>query len=250
MRKIAVAILLGLFVSLLAAGQGFAQGAGLTLKLSRDWGYGGFSGDIQGLFTMHVTGPSDLARVEFYIDSTKIGEVDKTPFNLQFSTDDYPLGVHQLHVVGYSTSGQKYSSNIITSNFVPAQNAMKFILPLLGVILAAVVISALIPFIASRRKNASIPLGVERNYGVSGGAICPKCHRPFALPFLSMNLGFSKLTFCPHCGKLILTSRQPIEKLRQAEKDELSMAQPIKQIAGETDEDKLRKELEESKYKD
>ena len=73
-----MAILLG-FISVLPV---FAQTGLLTLSLSRDWGYGGLNGDIEGLFSMHVSGPAGLARVEFYIDEIKIGQVSQAPFNL------------------------------------------------------------------------------------------------------------------------------------------------------------------------
>src|SRR5512135_481752 len=172
MKKAALTFLLVTLISLLAVAGVVAQTTGLSLSLSRDFGYGGFGGEIQGLFSMRVTGPADLARVEFYIDDIKIGEVDKAPFNLQFSTDNYSLGAHQLHAVGFSTTGQEYTSNIITPTFVPAQSSMKVILPVLGIVLAAVLLSAVVPLIASRRKHASIPLGSERNYGINGGAIC------------------------------------------------------------------------------
>ena len=89
----------------------------LTLGMSRDWGYGGLNGDIEGLFSMHVTGPADLTRVDFYIDNTKIGEVTQAPFNLQFNTDNYPLGNHQIYAIGYSASGQEYRSNVIIGKF-------------------------------------------------------------------------------------------------------------------------------------
>ena len=40
----------------------------LTISLHRDFGYSGFGNDIQGLFSIRVSGPTDLAQVEFYID--------------------------------------------------------------------------------------------------------------------------------------------------------------------------------------
>lgn len=76
MKKTYFAILVSAFVCLLAVTVAVAQTDHLSLKISRDWGYGGFNGDIQGLFTMHVTGSADLARVTFYIDDTAIGEVN------------------------------------------------------------------------------------------------------------------------------------------------------------------------------
>jgi hypothetical protein len=202
------------------------------------------------LFSMRVTGPADLARVEFYIDNTKIGEVTQAPFNLQFNTDDYLLGNHQLSAVGYSTSGQEYRSNVIPANFVPKQSTLKFILPVLGVIVAAVLLSTLVPLLAQRGKHLNLPLGAERKYSAGGGGICPKCQRPFALPLFSAHLGLSNLASCPFCGKWSLVRVESIGKLREAEKAELEQAKTGEQIVGETEEEKLKKELDDSKYKE
>jgi hypothetical protein len=214
--------------------------------MSRDWGYGGFNGDIEGLFSMHATGPADLARVDYYIDNTKIGEVSQAPFNLQFNTDDYPLGSHMLYTVGYSSSGQEYRSDIILANFVPKQSTLKVILPVLGVVVAAILLATLVPLLTRRGKHLSIPLGAERNYGPGGGGICPKCHRPFALPLLSVHLGFSKLAPCPFCGKWSLVRVESIGKLREVEKAELEWGKG--EVKEEREEEKLRKEIDDSKY--
>jgi len=248
MRKKIFAVLCATLISLAWAELAFAQSGALTLKMSRDWGYGGFNGDIQGLFSMHITGPSDVDRVEFYIDNTKIGELDKVPFNLQFNTDNYQLGIHKIYAVGYSTSGQIYQSNVISANFIPKQNTMKFMLPVLAVVLLVALISALAPVLINRRKRTITPMGSERNYGSNGGAICPKCHRPFALPLISMHLGFSKITTCPYCGKWSMVRRESIEKLRQAEKNELGTQQASEQVIGQTEQEKEHKELDDSKY--
>jgi DNA-directed RNA polymerase subunit RPC12/RpoP len=124
---------------------------------------------------------------------------------------------------------------------------LKFILRVLGVVLVAILLSAFVPFLASRGKRTSIPLGTERNYGVSGGGVCPNCHRPFALPLISAHLRFSKLAACPYCGKWSLVRVESISKLCEAEKAELEWAKPEK--PSETPEaEKLRKEIDDSKY--
>lgn len=247
MKKIRVACLAAVLVSLFTVFAAYAQTGQLTLRMSRDWGYGGFNGDIEGLFSMHVAGPADLKRVEFYIDDTKIGQVSQVPFNLQFNTDNYPLGNHQLYAIGYSASGQEYRSNIITGNFVPKQSTLKFILPILGIVVVAILLSALMPFLANRGKHANIPPGTERNYGAGGGGICPNCHRPFALALFSAHLGFSKLAVCPFCGKWSLVRVESIDKLREAEKAELESTKPEK-TTGVSEEETLRKEIDDSKY--
>ncbi|HTX89846.1 MAG TPA: Ig-like domain-containing protein [Anaerolineales bacterium] len=246
MKKIKYAILLSVVASLLTIVFAVAQTGQLALSLSRDWGYGGFNGDIQGLFTIHVTGPSDLSKVVFYIDGSTIGEVDKAPFNLQFNTDNYPLGEHAISAVGTSTGGQEYRSNVARANFVPATQGSKTVFVILGVVLLAVLISATIPFLASRRK-VQLPLGSERKYGISGGAICPNCHRPFALPLITAHVGFSKIAVCPYCGKLGTVKPESLENLRKAEKAELGWAQPGTPSTT-SDEEQLKKDLDNSKY--
>jgi hypothetical protein len=245
MKKVFNSLIISLALCLLITIAVVAQGEQLTLKLSRDWGYGGFNGDIQGLFTMHVTGPTDLAKVNFYIDSTAIGEVDKAPFNLQFNTENYPLGIHELSAVGSSATGQEYHSNLVRAEFVPASQSSKVILPIVSILLAVVLLSAAIPLVMSRRTK-KLPMGTERNYGAGGGAICPRCQRPFPLSLLSPHLGFSKLAVCPYCGKVSLVRPQPVEQLRAAEKAELDGEQVS--VPEESEEEKLKKELDDSKY--
>jgi len=104
-----------------------------------------------------------------------------------------------------------------------------------------------VPLMSGRRKHISIPMGAERHYGVGGGGICPNCHRPFALPLISMNLGFSKLAVCPFCNRLGLVRVESISKLREAEKTELDWLktdEPFKT----NEEEELRKDLDDSKY--
>jgi hypothetical protein len=247
MKKLRVSFLLALTVSLLAVTVALAQSEGLTLKMSRDWGYGGFNGDIQGLFSMHVTGPDTLIKVDFYIDETKIGEDTEAPFALQFTTDTYDLGVHTMSAVGFTSDGQELTSNSITAKFVPEQEVGKFLIPVFGVVLVAILGSTLIPFLVTRNKKpVQLPLGEERSYGAGGGGICPKCKRPFALPLFSMNMGLSKYARCPYCGKWSAVRIQSIANLREAEKAELTWAHAEVQQVSE--EDKLRKELDDSKY--
>ncbi len=247
MKKMFFAGLGGVLLSLIVVSAAFAQMGQLTLSISRNWGYGGFNGDIEGVFSLRITGLGNLARVEYFIDDVKIGQVNQPPFNLQFSTDNYPLGNHQLYAVGYSSSGQQYRSNVISANFVPKQSSMKIILPLLGVILLAILLATLVPFLANRGKRTSLPLGAERNYGAGGGGICPNCHRPFALSLFSVHLGLSKLAACPYCGKWNLVRVESIGKLREAEKAELEngMSERQPEIS---EQEKLRNEIEDSKY--
>ncbi|MCK4849265.1 MAG: hypothetical protein KAT16_09580, partial [Candidatus Heimdallarchaeota archaeon] len=75
-------------------------------------GYG-----IQGLFTVHVSGPDGLLYVEFYIDDVLQKNDTESPFSWQYNTDDYQPGKHTIKIIGYSAddSGSKETEqNFIT----------------------------------------------------------------------------------------------------------------------------------------
>jgi hypothetical protein len=248
MKKIRFALFFAALVSLVAATAVFAQTEGLTLKLSKDFGYSGFGSDIQGTFSMRITGPANLARVDFYIDETQIGEVTQAPFNLQFVTDNYSLGTHSLHATGFTTDGLQLTSNTITSNFISSTAANKstfgIILPILVVVVAALLLATLIPVLAGR-KTVQLAPGTPRNYPMGGG-ICPKCGRPYAYHFYALKLGFGKMDRCPYCGRYGFTRYASLDKLRAAEQAELEGAKA--QVPEISEEEKLKKDLDNSKY--
>lgn len=227
----------------------FAQDDQLTISLSRDFGYGG-GGEIQGLFSIRASGPEGLVRVAFFIDGEKIGEDSEAPFSYQFSTDSFPLGSHSISAVGYTQDGQELLSNKVQREFVSAEAGWKAALKIIGPVFALVIgislLAFVVPMISGRGK--STPLGAPRNYGLTGGTICPKCKRPFALNFFKLNLVVGALDRCPHCGKFSIIRRHSLEALRLAEAAELQGGKP--QVNGMSEEEKLKKELENSRYQD
>lgn len=230
----------------------FQDSSELELRLSRDFGYGGLNGDIQGRFSMIVEGPADLERVVFLIDGQSIGEDNEAPFRLQFHTDNYSLGRHTLSATGFTSDGRELQSDEMSRNFVAASEGWREGLRVGGVIAAVAVvtvtIASLIVALAGRNQK-STPLGASRTYGPFGGAICPKCGRPFSLHLWKMNLLAGALDRCPHCGKWSLVRRAHPDVLRAAEEAELAQA------AGESapilsEEERLRKLLDESRFND
>jgi hypothetical protein len=256
MKKIIAILLAFCYITLIGTNQAFAQAADqLKLGLNRDFGYGGFNNDIQGVFTAKISNPPDnLTRVEFYIDGTLMGEDASAPFALQFSTDSYPNGLHTISAVGYTADGTEIKSNDIQVQFVPAGAGMssvfRIIIPILVGIVVIALIAVFLPVILSRGKLASTPLGEPRNYGVGGGAICPNCNRPFKLRLWWVNIGFKKIDRCPYCGKWSMVHPRSIDDLRAAEVAELARAETGQGITGESEEDKLKKDLDESRYQD
>jgi hypothetical protein len=248
MKKISVAILITILVSLVIISTASAQGEELTLSLSRDFGYGGFNGDIQGTFSVKASGPANLERVQFFLDETLLGEDAEAPFAIQFVTDNYPTGAHVLSAVGYTTDGKQLKSQTISALFVSKEegsaSALKVIAPILAVVFGAMAISAITAMI-NVRKGKKLPAGAPRRY-TFGGGICPKCRRPFGFQLISLNMVLGKLTPCPHCGKWSIVKRASMNDLRAAELAELETEKV--QIPEASDEEKLRKELDNSKY--
>jgi hypothetical protein len=224
----------------------------LKLGLNRDFGYGG-RGEIQGTFTARVSGVDNLQRVIFYIDEQVMGEVTEAPFSLRFHTDNYEQGAHVLYAVGTTSDGQELRSNEIRTRFVSAeqgwQAAMTFLVPVLVIAGLAMVV----PFITSAlggKKLSTLPPGAPRKYGAAGGAICPKCGRPFSRNFLSPNMLVGKLERCPFCGKISIVPAASAEALRAAEQAELADAQNQGLQSAVSEEERLRRDLEKSRFDD
>jgi len=248
MKKNSVAILITILVSLVIISAASAQGEELTLGLSKDFGSDGFNGDIQGTFTVKASGPVNLERVQFFLDDTLLGEDTESPFAIQFITDNYPTGAHVFTAVGFTTDGKQIGSKTISAVFVSKEEAsaasLKMIVPILAVVFGAMVISAITSMV-NMRKGKKLPAGAARSYSFGGG-ICPKCKRPFGFRLLGMNMIVGKLTPCPHCGKWSVVKRATMSELHAAELAELDTEKA--QIYEASDEEKLRKELDDSRY--
>ena len=226
----------------------------LQIRLKRDWGYASGTGKIQGNFTIRASGPEDLSRMVFYLDDQVLSEVNEAPFELRFVTDDYPLGLHQIQAAGTTAAGLELQSNVIQTEFVTAgegwQAASNIIVPLVVIILAAVGLAILVPLIFTRGKKEQLPPGAPRNYGVHGGAICPKCSRPFSRHIYGLNLGLHKYDRCPYCGKWSLVRRESKEILEAAEAAEIAAAGQGMFTPDRSEEDILKQEIEDSRFDD
>jgi DNA-directed RNA polymerase subunit RPC12/RpoP len=226
----------------------------LKISLKRNWGYSSGTGKIQGTFTIRTSGPDDLMRVVYYLDDQKLGESSTAPFDLRFVTDDFPLGPHQLQAQGVSTRDQEFSSNIIRVEFVSSgqgwQEASRIIIPLLVLIIGAAALTFLVPLIFTRGKKEQLPAGAPRHYGHYGGAICPKCSRPFSRHVYGLNLGLQKYDRCPYCGKWSLVRRASSEDLQAAEAAEITAAREGAFSPQELADLDLRQEIEDSRYEE
>jgi hypothetical protein len=210
--------------------------------MRRDFGYGS-GAQIQGRFSLLVDEHADLERVAFYIDDTLMGEDEEAPFRLQFNTSSYELGWHTLRAQGTTTDARQLSTNTIQRQFVSGSTSTYVIIAAVVLLLAFRVISHLV----TRDKSP----GNRPVYGIYGGAICPRCGRPFSRHWWAPNLLLGKLDRCPHCGKWHFSTRASPQMLQSAERfaDELA-AEQEPDVRGGDDEEMLRKRLDESRYDD
>lgn len=226
----------------------------LQLRLIRNFGYSSGSGKIQGSFTLTATSNVDLERVRFFIDGKQIAVVTEPPFQLRFNTGEFALGEHLFEAVGTTRAGQDVRSNQIRVEFVTPeegwQSAMRILVPVLAILGLAMVASFGLTFFAGRGRKSQLALGAPRNYGLLGGAICPQCHRPFALHLFGINLIVGKLDRCPYCGRWSLVRRATLNELRLAEEAELQASASTRDTEAVEKGETLIQELEDSRYLD
>jgi hypothetical protein len=248
-----IIILLSLFSMAQAITPGYP---GLQIGLRRDFGYSSGTGKIQGTFTISASGPSDLARVVFYLDGQPMGDVQQSPFLLRFSTDSFNLGEHAFSALGYTSSGRKLESNSITAVFVTAKEGweagLKILVPILSLVFGVTLLMIVGTVFSSGlmgKKLKDLAPGAERQYGIVGGAICPRCQRPFSRHLLSPNMVVGKLERCPYCGKVSVVAARSLAELRAAEAAELTAAAGTP-VNGTSPDEQLRKELDDSRFQD
>ncbi|MCS7038771.1 MAG: Ig-like domain-containing protein [Caldilineales bacterium] len=230
-----------LFMVLLST-PGWGQEPTLQLSLRRDWGYGGLAGRIEGLFSLRVEAPPEVVRVQFFLDDQLIGEDTEPPFRYQFRTGDYPLGPHRLTAVGFTADGRQLQANVLERTFVSPSEGWQTAWKIVGPLLALSALFVLLSVWVERRRGYR----PGRGYGLAGGAVCPRCGRPFARHWWAPNLGLHKFDRCPHCGAWSIVAAASAQELAAAER---RWATPTAaEPAGADDE--WRRRLEESRYQD
>lgn len=233
-----------------------AQDDGLTISVSKQMGYN-MGSQIQGTFKIRVREPENLASVVFRIDGEVIGEAVTAPFELRFETGDYSPGWHEVDAVGTTGDGKSLQSKVLSFQFVSNEAAMKgamqLLVPVLVLVFGALAVSAIMPLLSGRKLQPYDPEvytpDAPRNYGMVGGAVCPKCGRPFGIHWWGLNISFvGKFDRCPHCGKWSLVRRATRDDLMAAEAAEYTEHTPSKLQPQTTEEEKLREHVEDSRY--
>jgi hypothetical protein len=243
---------------LLLAAPVLAQDAEYRLTFRRDFGYGN-GGDVRGNMSVLLAGDeANVQSVTFLMDGQKVAEQTAPPYKFSFNTADYSLGQHVISAVVTTKDGRSVTTNEIARNFVSADvesgTMRKILVPIVGMVVLITLGGAALQYF-SMRGNATRAPGTPRNYGMIGGAICSRCGRPFPIHIWGINLGLGKLDRCDNCGKWSIVRRASPDMLAAAEQAELAAARtaesgPLGNGAPETEEERLRKLLDQSRYTD
>ncbi len=252
-RLLRLSIAALLFALLLVPTAVLAQ-SDFSLNINKIIGYG-VGNQIAGTFNISVVGPEDqISSVNFMIDGQSMGEVAQAPFRVRFETSKYSTGPHAFTAAVTLKNGTIVevgpSNYVIPTAEQQRSGVTKILFPILGIVVVALLISTGVQFLTSRRKGGSAEPGTARNYGMLGGAICPKCHHPTPRHPYGLNMITGKLDRCENCGKWSIMRAAPIDVLRaaeQAERDELKSAAAVPE---KSEEEKLREMLDRSKYTD
>ena len=118
----------------------------ITYRVTRDLGMA-LGNYIQGTFTIHITGPNDLLRVEFYLDDGLMKNDTDSPFSWQFNTDSLGTGVHEFKITGYSSNNQ---GTVTYNKTVVSLLGTLFLLVIIIVVVVAIKF-VLVPAIKKKR---------------------------------------------------------------------------------------------------
>ena len=226
---------------------------GYTIHMNRDFGFGNGS-QIRGTFSIELIGTAEaVSAVVFKIDDQELAKVSQPPFKFQFNTNNYPSSTHNLSAVVTLKDGSTVTTPARTYQFATAEDETAFmkeiLFPLLGVLLLIMVVGVGSQFLAARGKPVGGPEpGTQRNYGFTGGSICPKCNRPTPIHPMGLNLITGKLSRCDNCGHWSIMRRVPIDILRAAEITEVKTDQAGAASMEKSEEEKLRDLLDNSRY--
>jgi hypothetical protein len=180
------------------------------------------------------------------MDGDQMARLEEAPFQWVFETGNFPPGLHRLSAAAVTVSGRELRSPVLTAEFLSKPEAtrktMLVIVPVLAVVFLVVGLGVLLQL---RKGNSQeYQGGSYRNFGWNGGAICPKCRKPFARHLLSLNFLTRKLERCPYCGKWALVGRASLKELEAAD---LAATHQEKGATAPPRDDWGRK-LEDSKY--
>ncbi len=233
-----------------------AQDVEYKVHPQRNFGYQAGS-DVGGSFSLSIVGNQENIRsVTYRLDGAEIAVIDQPPFKYSFNTGSFPTGRHAISAVVDTKDGRQVTTPDVNLNFLSAdqqsQSFRKVVLPMLGGIALLALIGVGAQMLVLRRTKSFVP-GAARSYGLKGGTICPRCGRAYAIHFWSINLIGGYFDRCDYCGKWAVVRSRSRADLDAAVQAEVAAAQASETSlpaaeGAQTEEERLRKSLDESKY--
>lgn len=224
----------------------FAQSETFSIRITKDWGYAGFSGDIQGRFSLKASGNDDLVSVTYLFDDQPVATLTEPPFRYQFVTSAYDIGIHNIQAKGILADGTNVLSNTMIRNFLSKETSgdmlKNLLIPILSITVIISILGVMIPAFLNKGKKFQVGI-----YSSKGGTVCKQCHLPFSRHYFSPNMGIGKLERCPHCGKIQITLPTNSDKLKLAE-ERYTQANQENLPSMDNPEAKLKKMIEDSKF--
>jgi hypothetical protein len=189
-----------------------------------------------------------VVRVEFLIDNLVVLTDTEAPFRYQFNTGSYALGPHTLAAVGYTATSQELRTQERSYEFVTAeegwQAAGRIAIPVIGLVILVSLAGTVGPALVGRRKPHR-----RGEYGVEGGAVCPRCRFPFSRHLISPNMLVGRLERCPHCGKWSMVRRATPQELEAAE-NRLAEEEGRGALVVDDEKERVRRMIDESRYEE
>jgi len=262
MSRLWISLITALLLVVGLAAPAQAQSVEYRIDLDRNFGYGNGS-NVRGDFTNSIYSEGgtaeNIASVTYRIDGQTMAMINEAPFEFRYNTDSYPSGVHVIDAVVTTKDGREVTTPPVQVNFLSSaeQNTsmQRIFIPVFTGILIAFGIAVAVQLLVLRRNPKQLAPGVPRSYGFKGGTICPRCDRPYAIHFWSINLGLHHLDRCDYCGKVALVTRKHPDLLAAAEMAELAAARANEGSLpgaenGQSEEDRLRKMLDDSRFQE
>jgi hypothetical protein len=234
-----------------------SQAPEFRLDDHRDFGYGAGE-NIGGSFSFTIYGDqSKISAVTYMMDGKEMASISQPPFKFSFKTSNYPSGAHTFYAVVKTTDGRSVNTPEFRRNFLSAaqqsEATQRILIPVVSGVVVLMLIGFAIQFLVLRR-NTTLEPGAPRQYGLRGGTICPRCGRAYAMHMFSLHVGPWNLERCDFCGKWAWVTRRSQAELAAAEAAERTALQasesslPAVQQTQESEAERLKKLLDESKY--
>ena len=151
-QKIAILSILMMFTIMVAApGSASAQGT-LEFSMSRDFGTG-LGTSIEGLFTIHGSGPAEVIGISILFNDVEVHAVDSNTVDWQFNTNDYPSGETNITLYGWDADDGTYIA-MVTRNFLTAESSNLFTFGILAFAGVVIVLSFVFKFGRFRKPKS------------------------------------------------------------------------------------------------